>query len=342
MTVISFLVSVLANLISNQIDAWLPAIARYIIKYQASKMPAQPLRWEEEWLRDLDRAKGGLAKLVVALRTIGIPLKSVREVWLQRAQSLDYRLFAIWFVIALAIASLIVVYPPHSSRIASYVVVIVPLVLVGLLWPSPVRDLLVDVYEAQRYVWRVAACGLWVPLITGVIVAQSLVPPGRHAPAPGPSDSPAPATRVFIVTVQAPDESEGRRASRHQTRQDLGPRDDTAEAPPKLLQLASVPLVAFEPDTLPTPESTLAEGPTTPAPDAGEHERTSTELSDRATVSVGEALPASPATSLTVIEVRVVPLPEQPVPSTQPLVPVPVPPARGAPPAAPRNLRIIR
>lgn len=166
---LGFVAAVLVALIANQIDASLPSIARWIVRHQARKMGPRAVRAEEEWLAHLDETPGGLGKLVVAIGTLVVPLRTIEtsvawSAWL---------VYCLWILVPLvAVATM---YPPQQDRMASYSIVALALVVSGLFVPARLRAALATCYDHLSYYSRVCLGGAAVPVIGFIVIAWTTI-----------------------------------------------------------------------------------------------------------------------------------------------------------------------
>ncbi len=124
--VVWLLTTVFGNLVSNQIEAWLPRLARWMARRNARRRSSRAESCEEEWLAHVDATAGGLAKVFVAVSLSWAPWQTLIELW--RDRRLDTRAILsytgavpILFVIAGTIL-LFVRFPPSPSYYAAYAV----------------------------------------------------------------------------------------------------------------------------------------------------------------------------------------------------------------------------
>lgn len=169
---------VMKDLLSNQVEAWLPILARRIVRHQAAKMGLRGSRCEEEWLAHLDETHGGLAQLFVALGTIFVPVRTAME----RCRDEGFESLATWFrdrawwITVPAVVLLFFAYPPHPTRYAAYAVLIPFLLFCGLYLAPPFRRAFAQGYERLNYSARVAVGCLMTPVIGYFAIALSLIP----------------------------------------------------------------------------------------------------------------------------------------------------------------------
>jgi hypothetical protein len=216
---ISFVVSgVLVNLLSSQIDAWLPIWALRLVKHQARQMGSRADRCAEEWQADLAQKHGSLAKFCFALGTLLVPLRTRIERGCDAAGGLRPALGAwlqdqAWLITLPAIATLLAAYPPHKSRYAAYAVFI-PLILVcaASLSPRFCRGF-AGFYEARSFAGRVAMGSLPSLAFWYFVIFIGLVPPSgeganRSAPHYGRAAKP-----MVVVMPSLPVDVDRRQAS---------------------------------------------------------------------------------------------------------------------------------
>jgi hypothetical protein len=208
-------VGVLINLLSSQIDAWLPILARWIVRRQAKKMGQHAARYEEEWLALIEDTPGGLAKLCwVALPTLAIPFRTALNRYLEGPDRLR-QLAAwvadrLWWAAAIVLALLLAAYPPNQGRIATYAS-LVPLLLIFVFALAPgFRRILAVTYDRLNYSQRIAFGGLTLPGAFYFFVALSLLRPTGHSPKDLNIDSSGAETVTMVfLTSQPPDVIEG-------------------------------------------------------------------------------------------------------------------------------------
>ena len=179
--------AVLGGLVGNQIEAWLPGIARQIIRWQARSMGAAAARFEEQWIADVNDTPGGLAKLSVALGTLFVSLRTRVERYrhepggFKRALALGLWDRASWLVAAVG-ATIVFFYPIEPSRYAAYAFLF-PLFLLAVLFLVPsFRRACRLRYERLAYSWRVGIGGLAVPVVVYFAMAFGLIPPSFQPP----------------------------------------------------------------------------------------------------------------------------------------------------------------
>lgn len=339
------LVGISVNLLSSQVNALLPGIARWIVRRQAARMGDQRFVYEEEWLALIDETPGSLAKLFVAIGTAWVPLLTRVEMWRDLPQQDRTLTLAVWIrdhaggIVVPAMALLLGRYPMHPARYAAYAVLIPLVVLWAVCFSGPLRRWMGSVYERCSYAGRVSIGGLPVPLVACLVLALTFIPLSRRGRVPGRSDL---ASKPSIVVVLPP-----------------GSRDFVIEVPTvtdgaivsngDLEGLANGRVVPEDlmagglPKTPPVGENPVAPPDSPQATDATALESQVFDPSNRsteATVSVPEAIASIQVESLTISERPSVPLPEQPIPSQQLEAPQPEAP-RGGPPAPPSSLRLV-
>ena len=172
---------VLVNLLSNQIEAWLPLLARRIVRYQATKMGPRSSRCEEEWLAHLNQTRGSLAQFVVALGTLLVPFRTVTEKCrdtpggFKEFAAAWFRDRASWITVP-AVVLLIAAYPPNPSRYAAYGVLIPFLLFCALYLAPPFRRAFALGYERLNYFGRIGVGSLTMPIIGYFAIAFADTP----------------------------------------------------------------------------------------------------------------------------------------------------------------------
>lgn len=200
--------AVIVNLVSSQIDAWLPSLARMIVLRQAKRMGDRAERCAEEWLATLSETRGGLAHLWFAVGTLKAPLR-LRIELLRNHDACLFQIagayldtYAAWLTIPAA-ALLFSAYPYSNDRRAAYAVV-VPFLFLSALWLVPsIRRRIVETYDWLSYWWRVGVGGLTLVLALYFAGAWSRVPPSFSPPNKGvvevePLDGPM---LVFVASI---------------------------------------------------------------------------------------------------------------------------------------------
>jgi hypothetical protein len=168
--------SLAINLLANQIDTWLPDMARRIVRHQARKMGSRAGRCEEEWLADLDDRRGGLAQLYFALGTLIVPLRIANE------ETPGGIVGWAWLIVpAGTIVLLLRAYPLEPSRYAAYAVLLQVVIVCAVCLAAPLRRVFAVRYERLNYRGRVGVGGLIVPAICIFTIALSLIPSSRRA-----------------------------------------------------------------------------------------------------------------------------------------------------------------
>jgi hypothetical protein len=191
--IVGFLIGVFGNLLANQIEAWLPAVARWLVRQQAAKMGRRSLRCREEWLADLEKKVGGLAKLIYGLHAILIPLRTRIEK--SRDTPGGLRVLAAelvreraWWLTVLAGGLLLAGYPPDPSHYAADAVVISILLVCAIVLGPSLRRAFSRRYDQLNYSARVIFGGLIIPMIALFTIALYSVPPQRQAGVHVPAD----------------------------------------------------------------------------------------------------------------------------------------------------------
>ena len=324
---------IILNLLSSQIDASLPSLAKWIVRRAARRM-ADSARWEEEWLADLDQTPGGLAKFASALQTWTVPFSIAFESWLERrsvtAGQAARKLLA-WTLVISAAALVVYGYSFESSRYASYWVLTALLGSVAVGLSERCRRVVRQRYDRLNYPTRIATGGLALPLIASVVIAVLVIPPSRRGNAWGFSD--APATPNAAVKMVAADEPAGLILFEVKSPEDLealSAVSDVGRGRRKRRENRAVGTDRFSGNAI-APESKPS-------------------IIDASGLSVAsiEIVPTKPTNlveALAVSELPAVATPEQPIPSLQtentlPPPAMPVAPSLSAPPP-PTNLRII-
>jgi len=317
---------ILTNLVSNQIEAWLPMIARRIVRRQAAKMGPRAMRCEHEWLHDLEQRRGGLSQLRYALGLFRVPLLTKIELLRNRTGGLKSAAIvwcsdrAWWSTVVLGVL-LVVFYPPDASRRAAYAVIIPVLVTSTLyLWPLG-RQATGLVYGRLNYAFRVSVGGLVVPIVVCLAVAWALVaptwrPPARAALNPRGALEPKLVVIALPMRIDARENLSGTEVRDVESATRPTPNDDSLQTPGPLPEDEGLLAARSLPVFVLTPTPTLPL-PVLPDEDGLLSARTSPVLTTES-------------------ERAEVPLPEQPLPSPQAYRPTP-----GGPPPAPTNLRIV-
>ena len=68
--IVTVVVAVLLSMLSTEVERWLPRVAAWLIRYEASKLPRLSERMQEQWLADLDEFPGNVAKLGYAVSLV--------------------------------------------------------------------------------------------------------------------------------------------------------------------------------------------------------------------------------------------------------------------------------
>jgi hypothetical protein len=309
------IVAILANLISNQIEAWLPLLARRIVRLLANWMGERAERCREEWPAHLDQTVGGLAQLGVALGMVRVPVRMVIDKHRDELGGLFGSIGTSilrrtsWVFVPILVL-FFVNYPLQPGRYATYAFVL-PLLVVGALISAPQFWRATSArYERLGYTRRVFSGGVAFPVLVYFVVVWTLIGPSWQSPRKVNRDTRASA-RPSITFVQI-------------LPKDALPRKtETGNATPTTPRLnppeTDVVLVR---ELEPTEDRVLAQEPV-PTDGGPDH---------------GSTPPIEGAAVLSLTEVEQVLLPEQPIPSLQD---PPPPVSLGALPSAPMNLRIV-
>ena len=202
--------SILKDLLVSQIKAYIPVLARMIVRHQAAKMGSHAERAKEEWAHHLETIPGELGKLFYALRKLKAPYRKAIEEWQNDLRSFWVKAGSAvrkraWWLVVVAALVMFRAYPLEPGRYPSYFIYAIFFVVFAVSLSAAAQRVLLDLYGARTYALKLALGGLSSPLAIGLVVAVALLPPTRHLPR-GDVHSPQKTVRepwVFMVDGSA-------------------------------------------------------------------------------------------------------------------------------------------
>jgi hypothetical protein len=198
----------LKDLLSSQVKAFIPVVARAIVRHQAAKMGGRADESKEAWIADLQATPGELLQLFRAFCTLIAPFwmaveefqADPRPFWVKSKSAARKRTWWCVVILALVIGAS---YPPEPGRYASSF--ICATCLVALAVPlSPSAKRISKLYGARTYGLQLAIGGLTSPLTIALVVAIAYVPPARHLPRVGLPSPQKTARDPLIFIVDGP------------------------------------------------------------------------------------------------------------------------------------------
>jgi hypothetical protein len=202
--------AIFVNLLSNQVEVWMPSFARWVVRHLARTMGPRAARCEEEWLAHLDQTSGGLAQLYVALRMLEVPFRTFIENSRDTPSGLKsaIRERAGLFTVSIAGALLIASYPPVEGRLPAYAILIPLLIGCALCLDYPHK--LSAVYGRLNYFGRVVVGGFVLPLIVYFPLVWGLIAPSPRPPKKGVIGRQIATRSTFVIFPSLPLDSDRR------------------------------------------------------------------------------------------------------------------------------------
>jgi hypothetical protein len=192
--------ALLGGLLSNQIEAWLPALAKWLVRRAAARMPHSTERYEEEWLSLLEETPGGLAKLLRSLGLLSVPISARIEFLKGMPRGHIARDIGALLALAVAVAAL-APYSLEPSRYAAYSALVIVFGALALGLSPSLQRLVAIAYERMGYASRITVGGLMIPLVVVLALAVSWIPASRRGKHPLPSSEPSAARKTVVVEV---------------------------------------------------------------------------------------------------------------------------------------------